>query len=64
MEYGLIVKQKDLDILDRHNFEYSFYDGFDLFCEEESEQLRKDKIEIIFESKEDREEAIRILRGF
>ena len=63
MEYGLIVKQKDLDILDQHNVEYSFWDGFDLFDSEGSEQLRNDKIEITFESKHAREEAFKLIKS-
>jgi len=63
MEYGLIVKQRDLDILDQHNVEYSFWDGFDLFGSEDSEQFRNDKIEIIFENKSAREEAFNLIKS-
>lgn len=63
MEYGLIVKQKDLDVLDQHNLEYSFWDGFDLFGDEDSVQLKEDKIEVTFESKSERDKAFQLINS-
>jgi hypothetical protein len=61
MEYGLTVSKKELDILNRKNIEYYFWDGYDLF-DDDSEQMKNDKIEITFDNKNDRDIAAKILR--
>jgi len=60
MEYGLIVNKQQLIILDNNNIQYYFHDGFDLFSDE-SEQCKRDEFDILFDSKEEREQAVKIL---
>lgn len=60
MEYGLIIKMKKLQILERHNIEFYFYDPEDLLsryhCDEDEIE-----IEIDFDTVEELEKAKRIL---
>ena len=45
---------------DKYNIQYYFHDGFDLFSDE-SEQCKRDEFDILFDSKEEREQAVKIL---